>query len=652
MVAVYVAAAHLIHGQGVSRAYAGSAVGAAERVIAASVGLFGICGLGLVRLALPERLRRHEALWVLPVGACTSGLALTALGFAAVPFTASLIAVIAAAAAVAVVAFRRRPPSGATFGRRLEEGRLAAWPLYLGLLIVVLAIVPMLRGPVPILHLHNGFPTVEGTGSDAHLAVGSAQFLQHYYPTSVHPEAPINLVPTVWRSKFPIYYAFAGVASLSGLAPYQVISTLAAMVMLALACIGFYLLARDVLGAGVGVGLAAMAIVALDRMVLHTIVHPYFNQTWGFATVPFVIVLGWWSVRTAGQRSRGGLVLTALFLLVCTLAYPLAGPIPALAIALFWLGDRRDRRRRGEPVRPLRPRALTARVYRGRRSLLWMVPLGVALLIPLAAAAAKVSNAIQLLVGGGSLRSWGGDLGAFLPTHQFFAISSAEALYVYGPLLALGIYLALRRRPRELAWGLVAVMAFGLLFALYMRHRAYGYYFHFKVLAFVAPLILVVAVVGLGQMGRPWRLRALGVVLVLALLANAQSGAVGELGITLTQLPRTVLAVQTLDRELPPGSSIRLDMNPNLQLWTAYFLAAHPLCSQRPLLETAYPHVPLGRRARYILVHDDLLRPFDAQGRPLRQVGEFRLYRAKPHLPGPDTCSPRLVQNAIREGSD
>jgi hypothetical protein len=62
--------------------------------------------------------------------------------------------------------------------------------------------------------------------------------------------------------------------------------------------------------------------------------------------------------------------------------------------------------------------------------------------------------------------------------------------------------------------------------------------------------------------------------------------------------------------------------------------------------------VPLGRRAQYILVHDDLLRPFDAQGPPLRQIGEFRLYRAKPRLPGPDTCSPRLVQNAIREGSD
>jgi hypothetical protein len=646
-----VTAAHLVHGQGVSRAYAGSAAGVAERVIAASVGLFGVCGLGLVRLALPERLRRHEALWVLPVGACTSGLALTALGFAAVPFSASLVAVIAAGALVAVFAFRRRPPRAASWGRRLREGRLAAWPLYVGLLILILAIVPMLRGPVPILHLHNGFPTVEGTGSDAHLAVGSAQFLQHYYPTSVHPEAPVDLMPTVWRSKFPIYYAFAGVASVSGLAPYQVISTLAA-VMLALACIGFYLLARDVLGAGVAGGLAAMAIVGLDPIVLHTVVHPYFNQTWGFATVPFAIVLGWTSVRTAGRRTRGGLALTALFLLVCALAYPLAAPLPALAVALFWLGDRRRRRRRGEPLRSLRPRTLLGSVYRGRRSLLWMAPLGMALLVPIAAAMAKVSAAILLLAGVGSLRSWGGDLSGFFATHRFFAFANAGALYVYAPVIALGIYLALRRRPRELGWGLLAVMAFGLLTALYMRHRAYGYYFHFKVLAFVAPLILAVAVVGLGRMGRPWRLRVLGVALVLALLANAQSGAVGELGTTLNQLPKTVLAVQVLDRQLPRGSSIRLDMNPSLQLWTAYFLAEHPLCSQRPLLETSYPHVPLGRRAQYILAHDDLLRPFDAQGPPLRHIGEFRLYRAKPHLPGPDTCSQRMVQSAIREGSD
>jgi len=51
------------------------------RVAGAAFVLFGMCGLGVVRLALPESLRAREALWVLPAGACTSALALTVLGF-------------------------------------------------------------------------------------------------------------------------------------------------------------------------------------------------------------------------------------------------------------------------------------------------------------------------------------------------------------------------------------------------------------------------------------------------------------------------------------------------------------------------------------------------------------------------------------------
>ena len=52
---------------------------------------------------------------------------------------------------------------------------------------------------------------------------------------------------------------------------------------------------------------------------------------------------------------------------------------------------------------------------------------------------------------------------------------------------------------------------------------------------------------------------------------------------------------------LPAGASIRLDMWPPQQLWAAYFLAARPLCSQLPLLGTDYPHVPISRKADYIV---------------------------------------------------
>ena len=60
--------------------------------------------------------------------------------------------------------------------------------------------------------------------------------------------------------------------------------------------------------------------------------------------------------------------------------------------------------------------------------------------------------------------------------------------------------LALRRAPRDIRWGLGGIVAFGVLAALYFRPREYGWYFHFKALAFVAPLVVAVAAVGLARL--------------------------------------------------------------------------------------------------------------------------------------------------------
>jgi hypothetical protein len=98
---------------------------------------------------------------------------------------------------------------------------------------------------------------------------------------------------------------------------------------------------------------------------------------------------------------------------------------------------------------------------------------------------------------------------------------------------------------------------------------------------------------------------------------------------------------------LPADSSIRLDMQPGAQLWAAYMLASHPLCSQRPLSDTAYPHPPLSRAADYVVVRF-LRRPFDAVGAPLMQNKEFRVYKLAPGLPGGDRCSQRMIQTVTR----
>ncbi len=611
------------------------------RALGAAVLLFGVCGFGIVRLALPAGLRAAEALWVLPVGAAASALALTVLGFAAVPFGVSLVVVLAAGAALSVHSWRRLGPPA-------RPGGAVGWPGYVALMLVLVALIPFFRA---------GFPTVIGDGSDAHLAVGTANFLQHNYPTAINPAEPVDRVPLVWRSKHPIYYGLGAISTLSGLETYEAIAPVAAL-MLALAAVGLFLVARFLLGAGLLAGLVAMGVVGLDRMVLHTGMHPYFNQTWGYFAFPFALVLAWWVVRPDERRGggraqaaeaevaspdrprsgRGGAVLLALFLAIGATAYPLALPIPLTALVVAGFLERRARRRRGEEVASLSPR----RLYRGPRSLLWMIPLGLLLAIPALGVIEKGLSALNVLGPSASLRSWGGDLGTFIPLHQFFAIpfDGGAPLLVFGMLVL--AWRVLRDLDRPLAWGLGAVVVLGLAFARYFKLRDYGFYFEFKILAFVAPLVLVLAVVGLSRLRRGGP-ALLGLMVAFALLSGAQ-----ELKATNFQLTREAIALRGWAATLPPGASIRLDMWPPRQLWAAYFLASRPVCSQAPLLNTDYPRAPTSRKADFVVVWRGRPAPPDSIGPPLRTNKEYRLYRMRSDVPGPENCSREMIQRIKR----
>jgi hypothetical protein len=592
-----------------------SAVPDALRALAATVVVFGLGGFGLVRLLLPDALRAYEPLWVLPTGGCAVGLALTVLGFAHVPYPVALALVLAGGVLLGAVAVRRRGWS------RLDRDVLG-WPVLLAAVVTLVALVPML------LVQHYAAPI--GTGSDAHVAAGTAQFLKHAYPTGVNVSQPINQMPPTWQSKYPIYYAFAAVSSLSGLATWQVLATLAAA-MLGLAAVGMFLVARDVLRAPVAAALVGMALAGLDREALHTILNPYFNQTWGFFAMPFTLVLGWWVVQPGlGRRQRQATaVLLALFGLILVFAYPLAAPIPAVPIAVFvWLEWRR-KLRAGESV--LHPRDL----YRGRGSLLWLVPLCALLVIPAIGVVQKVAGAVKVLAPGHSLQAWAGDLPGFIPFNYFVSLPRSlvflpATVVVFG-LAAYG----LRRSDRSLALGLGGLLAIGVLLAVYLRHRAFGYYFHFKLLAFIGPLVLVMAAAGAA------RLRRAGPALLVLLVSVAAGSAVAELDATGSQLPQATIGLAGWARSLPPGASIRLDMWPPDQLWAAYFLSSHRLCSQLPLLDTDYPHVMLGRKADYIVATIPTGKPADAVGPVLRRNSGYRLYRENPAVPGADTCTQR-----------
>lgn len=584
------------------------------RVFAAAVLLFGLCGFGVARLALPDALRRHEALWYLPTGAASAALGLAVLGYAHVPFPVSLAVVLVAGAALSVHAVRTRgwPP-------RPSPG--VGWAAYVAALLVCVALVPFFRA---------GFPTVIGEGSDAHLAVGTAKLLQDHPPTAVAPSQPVDRVPLVWRSKPPIYYALAGVSSLSGLETYETIAPVAAL-LLGMAAVGLFLVAAELLGAGLATSLAAMGLAGLDRMVLHTGMHPYFNQTWGYFGFPFALVLSWWAVR---HRSPGGLALLALFLFVVAAAYPLALPIPATALVVAWWVDRRGRRKRGEPVLSLSPK----RVWRGPRSLLWMVPLTLLLAIPALGVLEKLLSAAAVLSPNKTLISWGGDLRSFVPLHQFFSLPTQlfSGLFILAMLVL--SWLTLRRVDRPLGWGLGAVLIGGLFFADQFKHRDYGYYFHFKIMAFVGPLIVVLAAVALS------RYRRVGPAVLALWLVGAFAAAAQELKVTNYQLSPDTIELQGWARDLPKGASVRLDMWAPRQLWVQYMLAARPTCSEKPLLNTDYPRVPTSRKADYVVVASGRPKPADAAGPPVRSNGAWRLYRMRADVPGPENCSQLMIQ--------
>lgn len=590
------------------------------RAIGAAVLLFGVGGFGLVRLLLPDGLRRHELLWILPTGGCAVGVFMTLLGLAHVPYAVSLVLTLLAGAAFGVFAVRRRGwPSAPTIE--------LAWPGYLAIVVVAVAVIPM------VFALH--YATVTGTGSDAHMAAGAANFLKHASPTGVDISQPIDRMPILWSSKFPIYYAFAGVSTLSGLDTWQVLVPLAGM-LLAFAALGLFLVARYLLGAGPLTAVAAMGLAGLDRMALHTGMNPYFNQTWGYFAMPFTLVLGWWLVQPSTPRAarRGTAILLALFALVLIDAYPLAAPIPLIPIAVFMFLERRRRIREGEQVFRLRT------LFRGRRKL-WLIPMCAAFSVTGYGISSKALGALEVLAPNKSLIAWGGDLRDFIPLDYFFSLPETGAgKFVLLVLLVLAV-MGLRRQPRALAWGLGGLLAVGMAMAAYFRGRHYGYYFHFKILAFVAPLIIVCAVVGAA------RVRRWGPALIAIFALFTGASVLTQLKHTGLQLGRPTIALRAWADSLPRDASVRLDMGGGQQLWAAYFLSDRRLCSRHPLINTDYPHVPSSRRADYIVATREVGRPADAVGAPLRTSDGYQLFRENPSVPGVEHCSQRMVSRLL-----
>jgi len=156
------------------------------------------------------------------------------------------------------------------------------------------------------------------------------------------------------------------------------------------------------------------------------------------------------------------------------------------------------------------------------------------------------------------MATWGGDLTGYFAEGWFLGVDTPATALIGMALIITGTVMALRRAPRDMRWVLGAVIGFGILATLYFRSREFGYYFHFKTLAFVAPIVVVLAVAGLARFRRAWvATLAIGFVVLVA-----RDSASHEIAGVFDQLSPTMLELKQVDKALPNNASLRLDMNP------------------------------------------------------------------------------------------
>jgi hypothetical protein len=313
-------------------------------------------------------------------------------------------------------------------------------------------------------------------------------------------------------------------------------------------------------------------------------------------------------------------------------------PFPALIVGGFWLLDRRERRRRGERVAPLDPRQL----WRGWRSLLWLVPLAVLLILPIRGVVEKTRDALRLVFDSDhSLADWGGDVFGYRPFPEFFALPDVPVVGAVAAAAVIALFAWLAwSLPRRVGVPLLGTLGLALIAAAFFAVVDGGQYFYFKVLSFSGPLIVTAAVVALGRL--PWRTAAAGAIAVLAV--TAALGAREELEGAFDQLPRDTLEVREWSEELPEGASVRVD-TPD-QIWRAYMLSDRPVGSSSPV--KSFPHPPFSLGGDYALTDTTQPPPPDAASdEPLFENGALRMWKITSRLNGrhlPDTSSRRLVK--------
>lgn len=528
--------------------------------------LFAVTGLAAAARLTPGPLRPVWPIMALPAGAVLGSLALTVLGFAWVPLKISLWVVLA----LGLLAWWRW---GKGHAPKIDRWALTVW--------VVAGTLAFLIATIPVFRLNE--TSIFGFNPDAHQVVGSAELFKVGHPLATQEGMPINEVPAAWRFRYPILYALAGTSNLAKFDPIYVFPAMQGLLVM-LAALGFGALAVLCLRLPLGAGPWVAMTMPLNALVLHMAWHPYYNQLWGLALLPWAILAGWWAVR---ERSRSVGIAFAALLVMLALAYSLVVLYPLLVVAGMAWAHRLPRPRLPRP--------------RGRLAWTAAIIVGLLLSLPLAAAAAKiVVGLIQLFDINGNL--WGGDIFTFTPLGAFVGLGGG--VWWLLPVVAVAAAAAWRLLSRREALALAAALAVCVLFAVRLRIADRGQYMDFKHLGYVGAVVLAVAAAGViaALLSRRRALAAGAGVLALAWATVAVVQVRDDAFNTPEQVTADMFLLREWARELPPDASIRLDIPASgVQLWAQYMLAGKRLGALYPVLNSTYAHAPFSVSADYVL---------------------------------------------------
>ncbi len=552
---------------------------------------FYVCGAGLTKLLLPDRLKSNEILLAPVVGVAVFIVLAYALSFAGL--RASIwIWLIAAIVFVIYIA--------AGFARGWQTGFVAREHLFPLLLVAGV----FAAGVAPLVNV--GYLTNLGTTGDViNYCLPADYLLNHGLRTaaSIPPTTPLNAICHTWfqlGARLGTNLVVAGTDTLFGLESYQTFFPLINLLM-SMTILSVWVLCRNGLRVSRAASRVAIVAVALSNLMYWASVDGFLAQQLVLCLIPGIIVVGFAFIDTPDTKAA---VLAAILLSPLFASYEFALMYPAGILAIWFLITLIRRR-------TLKPYLLPLAAGGGSLILLNIfVFIRRGFSLKDSAGSPEFASALS--------RSMSGNIRYYTPLNEMLGLNVHQhartlpveglaALPHYSLIIAvltaaiiIMAFIGLYRTDFETRWKIVAL---GLPFVgvgLVLRYLTfpYGYY---KNIALAAPFamiaiglaaaILIGPPQGRARAVRPW-IRAAAIIIMIGFFGlNLYSLAVNQAYVfyKINQANSEIITpsqdVIDLRSRLPvrPGKlMIGANVPDTQQLWMLYFLRDNRLSLEKP----------------------------------------------------------------------